>query len=516
MLLRSLFLFALCLASATFAFPHETRAAVTLLKPPNNLGLVGYWSFNEGVGTIATDFSGNGNHGTLGGTPAPTWTSGKRGTALDLTSTVDQQDRVTVASTTVLQPLSITVAAWLKITDTVGNGHIVSYTGNLDRGYNLLTNSEGFGYGCAASSVSFWLYEGDDQCLSYAFANFTPGSWNHMTGTYDGETIRLYVNGTEVASSTSPSGPIQYESGTTFCIGNRSSSETVCNQSGTNYGGLVDEIRAYNRALSASEVAALYQSGAVRLNASAADLDDGSTLGSGLVGHWTFDGGDIVWASSTAGTATDRSGNGRNGTLTNMSQSSSPALGKLGQAFYFDGTNDYVNIGNVSFLDSATAASVCVWMKYNAASVTGDGAIVSEFGGAAGSWIFFVDDVAAISGRTDTINFSPNGSTGGGAGGRVEGSTGLVTPGAWDHYCGTFQGSTFIRLYKNGVLDQQNTTSVVSAIPSSSFNLRMGATDEGPARYLNATLDDVRVYNRALSAAEVQRLYKLGAARITQ
>jgi hypothetical protein len=65
---------------------QSTRVA--LLKPPNNLGLVGYWSFNEGTSTVATDFSGNGNHGAF--TDSPVWTNGKRGKALDFDGSNDR------------------------------------------------------------------------------------------------------------------------------------------------------------------------------------------------------------------------------------------------------------------------------------------------------------------------------------------------------------------------------------------------------------------------------------------
>src|SRR3989344_2746594 len=54
--------------------------AATIKAPPSNLGLVGYWPMNEGVGTIAGDMSGAGHTGTFSGTP--TWTMGKRGGAL--------------------------------------------------------------------------------------------------------------------------------------------------------------------------------------------------------------------------------------------------------------------------------------------------------------------------------------------------------------------------------------------------------------------------------------------------
>jgi hypothetical protein len=44
---------------------HGYASAAVLSRAPNNLGLVGYWPLNEGVGTRAGDFSGKGNHGTL-------------------------------------------------------------------------------------------------------------------------------------------------------------------------------------------------------------------------------------------------------------------------------------------------------------------------------------------------------------------------------------------------------------------------------------------------------------------
>src|SRR3989338_1127681 len=58
----------------------------------------------------------------------------------------------------------------------------------------------------------------------------------------------------------------------------------------------------------------------------------------GLVGYWTMDGPDITWTSDTAGTATDLSGSGNAGTLTSMSKSVSPVVGRIGQALDLDGS----------------------------------------------------------------------------------------------------------------------------------------------------------------------------------
>ena len=64
------------------ALASPAHASVIQLQP-NNLGLVAYWSFNEGTSTTATDFSGNGNTGTLNASALPTWVVGKHGNALN-------------------------------------------------------------------------------------------------------------------------------------------------------------------------------------------------------------------------------------------------------------------------------------------------------------------------------------------------------------------------------------------------------------------------------------------------
>ena len=65
---------------AALFYASDANAGI-IGKPPTNLGLVGYWSMNEGTGTMAGDGSGNGNRGTL--TNGPTWVDGKRGKALN-------------------------------------------------------------------------------------------------------------------------------------------------------------------------------------------------------------------------------------------------------------------------------------------------------------------------------------------------------------------------------------------------------------------------------------------------
>src|SRR3989338_9509033 len=91
--------------------PTHIANAGIIGKPPSNLGLVGYWSFNEGIGPYAGDSSGNRNQGTL--TNGPTWVDGKRGKALSFDGS---NDYVNVASSTSLNITNaITISGWINV-----------------------------------------------------------------------------------------------------------------------------------------------------------------------------------------------------------------------------------------------------------------------------------------------------------------------------------------------------------------------------------------------------------------
>ena len=103
----------------------------------------------------------------------------------------------------------------------------------------------------------------------------------------------------------------------------------------------------------------------MRAQTSSAEMDNGSTLEQGLIGHWTFDGKDTPWSSATKVTAIDRSGNGNNATSTTMTRAGSPTIGKLGQALNFNGsvsssaTNNGFPSGNHPVCDSGMGVLRC-------------------------------------------------------------------------------------------------------------------------------------------------------------
>jgi len=139
-----LFLLFFFLLAISFSLPAVTEAS-TIKAPPSALGLVGYWPMNEGVGTLAGDASGNGNTGTLSGSSIPTWTTGKRGNALNFNGT---SAYVAISDSTALKggSGSITLSAWYKRSASTGAFQTVigkMYSVNAQPGYLLTTNDAG-------------------------------------------------------------------------------------------------------------------------------------------------------------------------------------------------------------------------------------------------------------------------------------------------------------------------------------------------------------------------------------
>jgi hypothetical protein len=200
--------------------------------------LRGYWNFNEAAGLVANDASGNNFTATVSG---PTWTLGKSSSALAF-------NNATNAVVTPIIPLGNTfsVSAWVNTAVAKQTGYAriaetrystgfflgVDATGTK---YKFIVNN-GSGSGCA---VSFGCAEG----------GAVTAGWHLVTGTFDGTTAKLYVNNALVATDrvTAPA------------------SASYPLYIGRYYGyaayawtGSIDEVRLYNRAVTAAEVSAIF------------------------------------------------------------------------------------------------------------------------------------------------------------------------------------------------------------------------------------------------------------------
>ena len=196
---------------------------------------VAAYNFEEASGSKVIDASGHGNHGTRSGNSRIT--QGRFGKALSfdgLNDWVTVNDAASLDLTT-----GMTVEAWVYPTESMtGWRTLLTKESPPDRAsYYLHANSD-------TDQPATGVFIGDYQDVRGG-PWLLPDTWVHLAGTYDGTTQRLYVNGTEVANRPQ-SRPIEVSGGVLRIGGNSILGEL--------FKGRIDEIRVYNRALSAAEI----------------------------------------------------------------------------------------------------------------------------------------------------------------------------------------------------------------------------------------------------------------------
>ena len=506
-MLRATLLFAFMVVISAFGTPevfaqYSCGSHCGILRPPNNLGLAGYWSFNEATSTVATDFSGNGNHATFGaGSAAPTWVSGKRGQALSFDNDDDYVEAPQSTSLNITGTL--TIAFWVK-RNSLGN-----FENWVGKGVGASDKIQYFvaGYG---DEYYFQLCSDADAACTGAHlrrttdANMQLGVWHHVAVTYDdaGNSIAMYLDGVarseedfigsaETNSIISTTHPLR--------IGELYSADVP--------NATIDEVRIYNRVLDTTEIAHLAgagsaRSGAARIISSTKTLTNDTPLGAanGLVGLWTMDGGDFGAA------VYDGSGNNNIGYVYNNATTSVKTIGKLGQAVVLDGTNDYVDVGSAAVLDNLTTMTVCAWVFTTGYDAGGYNGIVDKSSNGSNGWGLYL---------LNSPGFGFLSSTGEGKENFDIGSLHLNT---WNHLCGTSDGTDApagVALYLNGTV-VTGSGGDLGTFNDASFTVKIGAIGSGGSQdfYHNGKIDDVRIYNRVLSATEIKQLYRLGQIKV--
>jgi hypothetical protein len=190
----------------------------------------------------------------------------------------------------------------------------------------------------------------------------------------------------------------------------------------------------------------------------------------------------------TGTTWTDLSGNGNNGTLVNGVGYNSGNLGSLS----FDGVNDYVDCGNTTSLSAiggTTNITVSGWAYYTAYGGGGQPYSVITVKGNPWTWL--------LENPSNTFRFRI---TAGGSDVNVaDTSTHLLN--TWYNVVGTYDGSN-MRIYVNGVL--KNTVAQTGTLATNAVTAKIG-TFQGTNYNLTGRISNVSIYNRALTASEIQQ-----------
>lgn len=234
----------------TTSYDADNNNMTALLNWNNSL--VGWWRMNEAAGgTLVQDFSGYGNNGTWYGNTTSNVTTGRFGNALSFDG-VD--DYVNVGNDTSLSiSNNITVSTWIYKTNNSNFAPIITKSSGTT-GYYLMNDA------LTIQKVIFVVKIGGVSRTAYTPTATFLNNWNHVVGVYNGTRVLIYLNGVLSATGTDITGNID---------------TNIWSVRIGPYNGSIDEVRIYNRALSAEEINASYNAGTYRLQANFTNLPNG-------------------------------------------------------------------------------------------------------------------------------------------------------------------------------------------------------------------------------------------------
>jgi hypothetical protein len=456
----------------------------TPLCIPVPSGLVSWWR-GDGNSNDAAD----GNNGEL--MNGAGFASGKVGDAF-IFDGVD--DYVRVPSSANLNPTgSFSIDAWIYPTQDVDAGIALKWgdTGEWDgqRALQVSMVSGGklrFAISDSAHQAdpAFHVFDTDADVL-------TINGWNHIAAVYNQPLGKrqIYVNGTKVAERTDM--PIHVMQSTAdFSIGCALRSPTYV--SGP-FPGSIDEVDFYNKALTESEIRSIYLAGNV--GKCPPQEPQCASVPSGIISWWQGDG--------SAGDATD----GNNGILMN---GSAFASGKVGQAFSFDGIDDFVRIPNSANLNPTGSFSIDAWIYPTQAVL---GVIVYKWG----------DEQDWVDQRSYALEYHADGGIGFAISDSAHQhdlpfhvfhtSAGLATLNTWSHIAAVYdKNSGARRIYVNGVKAAERIDppiAVWNGIADVSIGTKLISSSTFGYEFAGR-IDEVDFFSKALTDSEIHSIFAAG------
>ena len=491
-------------------------------------GLVLWQSFDNGNysgtwGTTAYDYSGWNNHGTLTNMNTGLdnctdgcsgWTSsGNLSYGMAFNGTDDYIDCGNDLS---LNLTDLTAEAWVYKKSTGTQQAVFSkrylewmIRFETDNDYNVLKSNGAGGH----------------ETFDYNI-NWVDNQWNHLVSVFDSSSKEwsVYLNGVWKYTYTFSSSSLDNPTNHNLYIGKRQDAGAGFYNT---FNGTIDDVRIWNVAKSATEIEALYnltvdkyETKITELSSSAVTYDvisnsntsaivnvpevetdifftptyvtldsyRSSTLdggNNGLVGRWSFD-------YPTGSIAFDSSGNGNDGTISGA-VFTDDTHNNTGYAINFDDITDQITLGNDASLYNATSKTYSLWFKptveFNSSYASGDDWDLIRH--ASSNWTMFrLDDVEGKA----RFGFTS---------GSVYSNTTVWNAGQWYYFVGTYDstlGSGNLKMYVNGTLI--NSVDVTDDIPVPEDNLRFNFNTK-----TQGIIDNVNIYNRALSATEIADIY---------
>ena len=216
-----------------------------------------------------------------------------------------------------------------------------------------------------------------------------------------------------------------------------------------------------------------------------------SSLREGLVGAWC----PSLGASGLS--LIDRSGQNNHGVLTNMAGQDNWRASGSGVSLSFDGTNDNASVSHsqpLNIFGQNKTISVAAWINFTASTEAYNSVVSKEIVNVGNGYALLIKSNLRLAAYL-TNSLGSNVS--------VDGLGSSIVAGRWTHIAFTYNGAT-IQTHIDGVLDSSAAGTLNWG--GNTDNLLIGRSLQGSGRYLSAQLDDIRIYNRALSAPEVRLL----------
>lgn len=445
--------------NTTFYMANSTGQGVDL----TDANLVSYWALDENY----QDSKGT-NHGTC--TNCPLNTTGLSSDAMRFDGS---DDCLSFGDINALDGLdNITVSVWVYSSNFDQSGMIV-----IKNPINLVW----FLY-AAETGNGVIMWRGSEPTLYLRIDAPMNNKWHHLLITQSGTNATIYVDG--IYANTTTMGALGSSSGNVGvgCYGTSSYP----------FNGSIDEVLIYNDTLTQSEITNLYHTGlsqhaSTNISLKTRTATTYNLTDTGLVSQWSFN-------TNQSGNATDDMGR-NNGTCSGTTCPTwNEGNGSVGGGYYFDG-GDYVNI-NGSVEDDPDLLTISLWAKWKAGSndaVFGHRNSTTE-----------LIQIAITSSTTAIFQLRSSGNS-------LKTITYTGDTSKWHYYVGILDvASNSHKFYVDGVLVGTDTTNFGSKTFNSNKQT-IGASNDGNYNFdFNGAIDEVRIYNRSLSASEVLDLYNIG------
>ncbi|HBB36473.1 MAG: hypothetical protein A2374_01820 [Candidatus Moranbacteria bacterium RIFOXYB1_FULL_44_23] len=410
------------------------------------------WSLDEKTGQYAYDRNGGNNNVTLGsGSGADDYDPVWQGSSQCKTGSClrfDGSNDYSSFSTTGMSVSAGTVSLWVNYSRESGWQQFFCHRYSESRIY----------VGVRGTTNLLWTRLGTS--ADEFSVELTENVWHQVFLTWNGGSFATYLDGTQVDSGS--------YSGLAFLgscagLGDYNIDCASFNTLDQNLNGNLDNVKVYNYARTPAQIAWDYNRGKP-------------------VGHWKLDEGE-------GDKAYDSSGNGNIGTLTTMDPPNDWVDGKFGKALDFDGESDYVILSDPTGLTDKVTVSA--WIKMGVAD-PGASHAVSYHPGFYISGNDTTDNMRFCINQTNCANFDSFSSLG---------------TGSWHHYVGVYDGSQ-VRTYLDG--QYKNFVNTSGNIDTTG-DFRFGKYWNG-SYYWTGQIDDVRVYNYALTAEQIKQVMNEGSA----